>query len=133
MTMQYGCSKRKRTSYYKPCNGAVLEINASGYVNYIEMECLWARTVYAGPITDWDAPGGVWTGCCVGCWFCKNGCVSFDVLVIPNKAAPENIRVNGILLSKSGQQKGEVPVVVATVPIDHEYATHNQNPAFLPQ
>ena len=78
---QYGCSQWKHEHYYKSCKGAVLEINPAGYVNYIEMDGRCARSVYSGPITDWDGPDGVWIGC-APCFCCQKGCFHFDVLLI---------------------------------------------------
>ena len=97
----YSCEKGKRTSFYKPCNGAVLEIAASGYVNYIEMDGVWAHSIYSCPITNWDGPDGVWTGCCVDCCFCcKKGCVHFDV-----EMPGSQIHVNGRYSPRNAQQR----------------------------
>lgn len=96
--MQYGCSKKKRIWSYKPCTGAVLEIDSTGYVRYIEMDGLWAHNLYSGPITNWDGPDGTWTGCCVGCCCCRKGCVHFDAVIpapVTNRDTPISIHVNG--------------------------------------
>lgn len=108
--MQYGCSKKKRVSAYKDCTGAVLEIGPTGYVRYIEMDGVWAENVYSGPITNWEGPDGAWTGCCVGCYCCRKGCVHFDV-VIPAVCASNDsqikILVNGRVFSKTKKKKEE--------------------------
>lgn len=98
----YGCSKMKSTLYYKPCSGAALEIQASGYVNYIEMDGSWARNIYSGPITSWG-PDGVWTGCCAGCkcCCCPKGCVHFDV-ILPSEGAPTKMNAKGEYFQSKG-------------------------------
>lgn len=112
-TTLYGCSKLKRTSFYKPCSGAVLEVSPTGYVNYIEMDGMTARLMYSGPINDWNGQDNTtWLGCCAGkCCCCPKGCVHFDV-EIPSisRAYPTNIRVNGRMMAKSEH----IPVVVAS-------------------
>ena len=131
----YSCEKGKRTSFYKPCNGAVLEIAASGYVNYIEMDGVWAHSIYSGPITNWDGPDGVWTGCCADCCFCcKKGCVHFDV-----EMPGSQIQVNGRIFSKEcpteeEEMEMEIPVVLASPvkcesnkPINPDYHHENLN------
>lgn len=110
-TTKYGHSKLRRRSHYKPCSCILLEISEVGYMNCIEMEGSCARSVYSGPITNWDDLDGVWTGCCAGYFCCPKGCVHFDV-DIPCTDAPSKIHVNGRLLSKfTGQEY--IPVVTA--------------------
>lgn len=112
-TTMYGCSRLKRTSFYKPCSGAVLEVSPSGYVNYIEMDDVLCRFMYSGPINDWNGQDNTWLGCCAGkCCCCPRGCVHFDV-EIPSSTSrvyPAKIRVNGRIMTKSAY----IPVVVAT-------------------
>lgn len=111
----YGCSKLKRTSFYKPCSGAVLEISPTGYVNYIEMEGVTARLMYSGPINDWNNGqdnNTTWLGCCAGkCCCCPKGCVHFDVEIpsTSSRAYPTNIRINGRMMVKDEH----IPVVIA--------------------
>lgn len=108
----YGCAKLKKNMFYKPCSGAVLEVSPSGYVNYIEMEGMTARSMYSGPINDWNGQDNTWLGCCAGkCCCCPKGCVHFDVEQIPttSRAFPTVIRVNGRMMTKSEH----IPVVVA--------------------
>ena len=117
-TSMYGCSKLKRTSIYKPCTGAVLEVSKTGYVNYIEMEDVTARLMYSGPINDWNGQDNTWLGCCAGkCCCCPKGCVHFDVEIpSTSRAYPTNIRVNGRMMTKSAC----IPVALAT-PIENRY------------
>lgn len=116
----HGCSKGKRACYYKPCRGAVLEVSSSGHVHYLEMEGMWARTIYSGPITSWDGPDGTWTGCCVGCCCCKKGCIHFDV-ELPRKGDTRRILINGRAFSKDGMEESMsmIPIVTATPIVDH--------------
>ncbi|KAK1742876.1 hypothetical protein QTG54_006473 [Skeletonema marinoi] len=117
-TSMYGCSKLKRTSIYKPCTGAVLEVSPTGYINYIEMEDVTARLMYSGPINDWNGQDNTWLGCCAGkCCCCPKGCVHFDVEIpSTSRAYPTNIRVNGRIMTKSAC----IPVALAT-PIENRY------------
>mmetsp|Transcript_19385 Transcript_19385/g.55791 ORF Transcript_19385/g.55791 Transcript_19385/m.55791 type:complete len:149 (+) Transcript_19385:115-561(+) len=99
----------KKTQKYKPCSGAVLEISPSGYVRYIEMDGAFAMNVYSGPITNWDGPDGVWTGCCAGsCKCCPKGCVHFDV-AIPPVTTLDTIHVNG----RDFKKRNKVPHVLS--------------------
>jgi hypothetical protein len=119
-TTMYGCSRLKRSSFYKPCSGAVLEVSPSGYVNYIEMENVTTMFLYSGPINDWNGQDNTWLGCCAGkCCCCPRGCVHFDVEIqsqSTSKAYPAKIRVNGRIMTKSSC----IPVVKAS-PIEDGY------------
>ena len=98
------------------------ETSPSGYVRYIEMDGAFAMNVYSGPITNWDGPDGVWTGCCSErCICCPKGCVHFDV-TMPPVTTLDTINVNNRDFKKTykGQQvlslekEEEIPVVTAT-------------------
>ena len=129
-TSMYGCSKLKRTSVYKPCSGAVLEVSPSGYVNYIEMEETTARLMYSGPISDWNGQDNTWLGCCAGKYCCcPKGCVHFDV-EIPSSTSrvySAKIRVNGRIMSKSAY----IPIAVATPIKDMHQTPPSQNSYYV--
>lgn len=115
----------KKTHMYKPCSGVISPQSFRGYFRYIEMDGAVAMNDYSGPITNWDGPDGVWTGCCSGCCICcPKGCVHFDVTILPvtTLVVLDTISVNNRDFKKryegqhvlSSEKEEEIPVVTAT-------------------
>ena len=107
------------------CRRITVELSPSGCVRYIEMDGAVAMNVYSGPITNWNGPDGVWTGCCSGCCICcPKGCVHFDVTILPvtTLVVLDTISVNNRDFKKryegqhvlSSEKEEEIPVVTAT-------------------
>lgn len=95
----YKASRVKKSPAFRPCSGAVFELEPGGYARYIEMDRSTAHMVYSGPITDWNGPGGVWLGCCAGNICCRNGCMHFTADV-ETRSAGISVTINGRKFSK---------------------------------
>ena len=107
-----GYVKSKTGPHYKSCHGQLMEISENGNVFCIEMSGMWVKSAYSGPITNWNGPDGVWTGCCVGCLCCPKGMMFFNAdipltdklsQIIINeqtftKGIPEDVNMEEILL-----------------------------------